>query len=140
MRFGARDYDPRATGRWTTKDPIRFEGGDTNLYGYVLSDPVNFADPSGLIHPAVFTGGVGAVVGAWAGYRNSKAKSQCGRLADAGLGALAGAAAGALAAAGVGGSSLSGAIGGALGGLGAGAGFSAMDYFGPSGAELCGCE
>jgi RHS repeat-associated protein len=35
VRFGARDYDPE-TGRWTTKDPIRFAGGDANLYGYVL--------------------------------------------------------------------------------------------------------
>jgi RHS repeat-associated protein len=45
-RFGARDYDAE-TGRWTSKDPIRFEGGDANLYGYVLGDPVNFTDPSG---------------------------------------------------------------------------------------------
>src|SRR5690606_5082811 len=33
---------------WLTKDPILFGGGDTNLYGYVLSDPINFIDPSGL--------------------------------------------------------------------------------------------
>ncbi|MBL1278345.1 MAG: RHS repeat-associated core domain-containing protein [Ectothiorhodospiraceae bacterium] len=46
-RFGARDYDAQ-TGRWTAKDPIRFQGGDTNLYGYVFSDPVNFVDPYGL--------------------------------------------------------------------------------------------
>jgi len=46
-RFGARDYDPE-TGRWTAKDPIRFAGGDTNLYGYVVNDPVNFVDPLGL--------------------------------------------------------------------------------------------
>ncbi|MFN3988494.1 MAG: RHS repeat-associated core domain-containing protein [Rhodocyclaceae bacterium] len=46
-RFGARDYDAE-TGRWTAKDPILFAGGDTNLYGYVESDPVNFADPTGL--------------------------------------------------------------------------------------------
>ena len=45
-RFGARDYDAE-TGRWTTKDPIGFSGGDTNLYGYVLSDPVNLPDPWG---------------------------------------------------------------------------------------------
>ena len=30
------------------KDPILFAGGDTNLYGYVLNDPVNFIDPDGL--------------------------------------------------------------------------------------------
>jgi RHS repeat-associated protein len=45
-RFGARDYDAQ-TGRWTTKDPIRF-GGGTNFYGYVLNDPVNLVDPAGL--------------------------------------------------------------------------------------------
>jgi RHS repeat-associated protein len=47
VRFGARDYDAE-TGRWTAKDPILFAGGDTNLYGYVLNDPVNAVDPSGL--------------------------------------------------------------------------------------------
>ncbi|MCL1041909.1 DUF1566 domain-containing protein [Shewanella marisflavi] len=45
-RFGARDYDA-FTGRWTNKDPIRFAGGDSNLYGYVLSDPVQFIDING---------------------------------------------------------------------------------------------
>jgi RHS repeat-associated protein len=46
VRFGSRDYDAEV-GRWTTKDPIVFYGGDTNLYAYVLNDPVNFSDPSG---------------------------------------------------------------------------------------------
>jgi RHS repeat-associated protein len=45
-RFGARDYDPQ-TGRWTAKDPIGFLGGDPNLYGYLLNDPINFSDPTG---------------------------------------------------------------------------------------------
>jgi|GEM_PF-3165032 len=48
VRFGFRDYDPE-TGRWTAKDPIGFAGGDWNLYGYVLADPVNWIDPSGLL-------------------------------------------------------------------------------------------
>jgi RHS repeat-associated protein len=47
VRFGARDYDP-ATGRWTSKDPIRFAGGDPNFYGYVLNDPLNRNDLQGL--------------------------------------------------------------------------------------------
>jgi len=47
VRFGFRDYDPD-TGRWTMKDPILFAGGDTDLYGYVLNDPVNAVDPLGL--------------------------------------------------------------------------------------------
>ncbi|MFY9263828.1 MAG: RHS repeat-associated core domain-containing protein, partial [Solirubrobacterales bacterium] len=45
--FGAREYDAEM-GRWTASDPISFAGGDTNLYGYVINDPVNFVDPSGL--------------------------------------------------------------------------------------------
>ncbi len=48
VRFGARDYDPRA-GRWTAKDPIGFFGSDSNLYGYVLNDPINAADPDGTV-------------------------------------------------------------------------------------------
>ncbi|MFI3155322.1 MAG: PKD domain-containing protein [Methylococcaceae bacterium] len=47
VRFGARDYDVE-TGRWTAKDPIGFAGGDTNLYGYVVNDPVNLVDLAGL--------------------------------------------------------------------------------------------
>ncbi len=47
VRFGARDYDAEV-GRWTSKDPILFNGGDSNLFGYVANDPVNWIDPSGL--------------------------------------------------------------------------------------------
>jgi RHS repeat-associated protein len=47
VRFGKRDFDS-TIGRWTAKDPIRFRGGTTNLYGYVLNDPVNLVDPYGL--------------------------------------------------------------------------------------------
>ncbi len=47
VRFGARDYDP-VTGKWTAKDPILFNGGDTNVFGYVANNPVNEKDPKGL--------------------------------------------------------------------------------------------
>ena len=47
MRFGFRDYDPDV-GRWTAKDPILFSSGDTDLYGYCLSDSVNWVDALGL--------------------------------------------------------------------------------------------
>jgi len=62
VRFGARDYDP-TTGRWTAKDPILFQGGSTNLYGYVVNDPVNAIDPVGLA-----TRGTGVSITGGAGY------------------------------------------------------------------------
>jgi RHS repeat-associated protein len=46
VRFGARDYDP-SIGRWVSKDPILFGGGQANLYVYVGDDPVNLIDPFG---------------------------------------------------------------------------------------------
>ena len=47
VHFGAREYDPE-TGRWMSKDPILFAGGDANLYGYALTDPINYIDLTGL--------------------------------------------------------------------------------------------
>ena len=43
----ARHYDPRL-GRFLQEDPLGFGGGDTNLYSYAFSDPINFLDPTGL--------------------------------------------------------------------------------------------
>jgi hypothetical protein len=45
-------YDP-IIGRWTTEDPIEFEGGDANLYRYVGNSPTNRSDPSGLYGESV---------------------------------------------------------------------------------------
>lgn len=47
VRFGYRDYMPE-TGRWTAKDPIGFDGGDVDLFGYVENNPINRIDPLGL--------------------------------------------------------------------------------------------
>ncbi len=64
-------------GFFTTKDPIGFAGGDTDVYAYVANDPVNQIDPSGnfagaplppLPLPAAgLAGPVAAVVGAGLG-------------------------------------------------------------------------
>jgi len=67
VHLGVRDYDPE-TGRWTTPDPIRFAGGDPNLYAYAGNDPLNGADPTGLFDWNSFfagaaLGAVQAVVG-----------------------------------------------------------------------------
>jgi RHS repeat-associated protein len=51
VRFGARDFDAE-TGRWTSKDPLRFGGRDPNLYAYVGNDPINAHDPTGLLSQA----------------------------------------------------------------------------------------
>ena len=71
-RFGARDYDAH-TGRWTSKDPIRFAGGDSNIYGYVFSDPVNFIDPTGKFLFNVVSGAIGALLGGLDASKNPNA-------------------------------------------------------------------
>lgn len=43
----ARYYDPKV-GRFVTRDPIGFDGGDYNLYNYVGGNPINYIDPYGL--------------------------------------------------------------------------------------------
>lgn len=48
VRFQARTYDP-FVGRFLSRDPLGFAGGQTNLYQYALGDPVNNVDPSGLL-------------------------------------------------------------------------------------------
>jgi len=52
--YRARYYDPRV-GRFTQEDPIRFGGGDVNLYAYVGNSPLGSADPLGLWKPPVHT-------------------------------------------------------------------------------------
>ncbi len=47
IHFGYRDYDPRI-GSFITPDPIGLAGGDVDIYGYCLDDPINFVDRTGL--------------------------------------------------------------------------------------------
>lgn len=111
-RFGARDYDAE-TGRWAAKDPIGFGGGISNLYGYVLGDPVNALDVTGLYagwdDAAFFVGGalVGAgtqlfsdlIAGEWGGWAalgRATLGGAIGGIATLYFGPVAGGAAGAL--------------------------------------------
>jgi RHS repeat-associated protein len=89
VRFGYRDYDPD-TGRWTAKDPILFNGRDTDLYGYCLNDPVNYIDPNGKELIGAVVGAVGgAIVNGTYAYMNDKSVLD-GALVGAGAGLIAG--------------------------------------------------
>lgn len=46
----ARFYDPKI-GSFISEDPIGFQGGDFNLFGYVRNNPVSRTDPLGLCWP-----------------------------------------------------------------------------------------
>lgn len=48
MPVEARHYDAME-GRFISKDPIGFAGGNVNLYGYVQNNPINWIDPFGLV-------------------------------------------------------------------------------------------
>lgn len=76
VRFGARDYDSE-TGRWTAKDPIGFDGGNTNLYGYVSADPINLIDPLGLADICSRPGGGGQYTHQFVCAKNKDGKTTC---------------------------------------------------------------
>jgi RHS repeat-associated protein len=77
IRFSQRDYDPDI-GRWTAKDPIFFSGGDTDLYGYVRNDPINFIDPYGLIIGSLLSKGMGKIAG-----QTAQEAAMSGKIVDA---------------------------------------------------------
>ena len=62
VRFGARDYDAQV-GRWTAKDPIRWEGRQANFYVYVGNDPIDYIDPRGEFAVVGFAIGAGISLG-----------------------------------------------------------------------------
>ncbi|PWU17927.1 MAG: hypothetical protein C5B49_08020 [Bdellovibrio sp.] len=63
VHFSAREYDP-TIGRWMSKDPLGFGGGDTNLYEYASKNPVNYRDPRGTDTNGVGVSLSGALMGA----------------------------------------------------------------------------
>ena len=56
-------------GRWTSKDPVRFESDGPNQYRYASNDPINYVDTNGLTStlvvrpPPAVLGTGGAIVG-----------------------------------------------------------------------------
>ena len=74
IRFGARDYDPEI-GRWTSKDPIGFGGGDANLFGYVFGDPLDLTDDDGRAVPLIVV--VPVVAGLVGGLISGLAADEC---------------------------------------------------------------
>lgn len=48
LQYNRNRYLSHSLGRWTTHDPIGYDGG-LNLYEYVASNPINHTDPFGLI-------------------------------------------------------------------------------------------
>jgi len=131
--YRARFYDPEV-GRFISKDPIGFWGGDLNLYAYVGNNPVNWVDPSGELFSPVGAA-VGGIVGGISGgiiasfgpnaslgsiataVAVGAAGGAIGGLFDVSMGAAAGLGAGIGAGtAVVNGSNIGGIIGGAMGG------------------------
>ncbi|MES2768690.1 MAG: RHS repeat-associated core domain-containing protein [Bdellovibrionota bacterium] len=117
VKFGARTYDPEI-GRWTSKDPIRFSGGDTNLMGYTFNDPVNFIDPDGKFAGAV----IGALIGGASGYAVS------GTWQGAAIGAGAGAVSGTTMGAGIAAGAIIGAVSSAANQIASGSSVAQLNY------------
>jgi RHS repeat-associated protein len=115
VRYGYRDYDPD-TERWTAKDPIFFNGGDTDLYGYSLNDPVNRIDPEGAF--GVFGAVVGSISGAIGGFTSGLISGNGSLVAAIAGGAVGGIVGGAVGSLNMFGSSAAGqAIGSIVGGI-----------------------
>jgi RHS repeat-associated protein len=88
----ARFYDPQM-GRFTSEDPLGFEGGDTNLFSFTWNNTKNWSDASGLCpsceygsqssisQKALMGGGAVAGAGAFATAETTAAALAAGNLA-----------------------------------------------------------
>jgi len=47
LQFKRARYLEQRSGRWTSQDPLAFEGGDNNFYRYVRNAPTIVSDPTG---------------------------------------------------------------------------------------------
>jgi RHS repeat-associated protein len=73
--YRARYYDSN-TGRFATEDPLKFFGGDINLYRYVWNHSTSLRDPRGLLgfggsFGGSFFGGIGSDQGTGISFSNS---------------------------------------------------------------------
>ncbi len=89
LYYRARYYHPRLQ-RFISEDPIGFLGGDVNLYGYVLDNPVMRRDPRGLWLPQAIGTVVGMGVGGIGAYINDPNASLQTILQSAAVGGAAG--------------------------------------------------
>ncbi|KRF04875.1 hypothetical protein ASG89_21520 [Paenibacillus sp. Soil766] len=81
VRFGARDYDPFSA-RWTARDPILLDSGETNVYAYVGNNPIVLRDPCGL-----FCIGASAYAGVGIGGKVCATEDGISACVEAGVGA-----------------------------------------------------
>ena len=89
--YRSRYYSP-VFGRFISQDPTGFNGGDANLYGYVLESPMNFRDPSGQC-PWCIIAGIGAIYGGVEAYmKDSGCDSGWNLVGDVARGMASGAA------------------------------------------------
>ena len=121
----------------TAKDPIGFNGGDTNLYGYSLTDPVNWKDPKGQFVGAIIGGVSGAIGGFNAGLISGNGNVWAGVIGGA-VGGVVGAGVGELTVIGVGGGAAGAAIGSIVGGIVGGAAGSAAEQMYQAHEKPCG--
>jgi RHS repeat-associated protein len=73
LQYNRARYLDSFTGRFISEDPISFQGGDSNLYRYVMNNSLNNIDPSGLEVQAIYILSLGilAVVDVRTGERAS---------------------------------------------------------------------